>query len=185
MLIGGSIHQLDTRNQRLVTSTTLEDQHKPNDSPFNFEIKHDQLSKSSISKFRSRVATRDHQSSVTWYEGVLGSIHAHTMSKDTSQLLTGGKDRSRYAITKHQVIFTPSFWNYSFVVDIKNYYGRVTRSLSSYPVISWRHMLLLNKHKDVQAFQIALTTRSMSPFVIDEGGRSLLHVGSLNKAVPM
>lgn len=59
-------------------------------------------------------------------------------------------------------------------------FGRVSRTLSTYPILeSTAPIFAICRNGDLQGLQVALSSGSVSPFVLDEYGETLLHVGPL------
>ncbi len=70
---------------------------------------------------------------------------------------------------------------------VRNDYGRISRNLTTYTVVKADTSLFENTWNgspifracqlgDIEALRSAFSNRNMSPFVVDEEGKNLLHV---------
>ena len=58
--------------------------------------------------------------------------------------------------------------------------SRISRTLNIYPIVEWIAPIFAICHRgDLQGLQALLSSGTVSPFVLDDSGRSLLHVSLL------
>lgn len=74
----------------------------------------------------------------------------------------------------------PIFSRKALELRFRSSFGQISRTLSTYPILeSTAPIFHICRMGDLKGLQVALSTRSISPFVLDEKGQSLLHVSSL------
>ena len=115
-----------------------------------------------------------------WYWGVLGSVHIRTNTKYTKKL-KNSYDESEQPVTEEKVLtIRPSFLRYGFDLSFDRGFRSIPRNLRTYDTIS--HDAPVSGFVidgDLAAPQKALQQGVVSPFVSDESGHTLLHVGSV------
>lgn len=104
------------------------------------------------------------ENSIEYHTGIFGSV---TIYK---------KARNCQAFT---IVLQPAFLSRGFEIFLSRSYGQISGSLSVYPVIKQDDSLFeLCQNGDIDGLKTTLSSRSLSPLVLDECGRTLLHVGS-------
>ena len=126
------------------------------------------------SKDSSGIAIKE--TGLVWYNGMLGSVKVQSKSRS----LNGPKSRKPKfkVVTDEQIItVTPTFSRKTFELRVLNSFGGISRSLSTYPVLSSEAPIFdICTRGDLLGLQVALSSRGVSPFVLDQYGWSLLHV---------
>ena len=116
--------------------------------------------------------------SVTWYWGVLGYVSIRTNRKYTKKLRSSCVE-SEQPVTEEMVLtIRPSFLRYGFDLSFDKGFRSIPRNLRTYDTISQNAPVFRFVAKgDLAALQMALQQGVASPFVVDESGHTLLHVG--------
>lgn len=114
-----------------------------------------------------------------WYQGILGTIDVHDRSQSVG-LRTAINVPDRRFITEARIVaFSPSFLNRRFELCFENGLGRISRSLRTYPVMNEGAAIFKMCHSgNVSGLQDAFSSGVLSPFVLDNRGRTLLHVSA-------
>lgn len=74
----------------------------------------------------------------------------------------------------------PAFLRKTLELRFLHSFGKISRTLSTYPTLEdTAPIFQICKSGDLIGLQVALSSGSVSPFVLDEMGQSLLHVGPL------
>ncbi len=118
------------------------------------------------------------EDSGVWYQGILGTMKFKTKSESAYN----PQDHRGVSTYKDRPIFTrPSFLRYALEIRVTSSFGRVTRSLKIYPVMSHSSRVLqqawnMYGEDDIQGLQNAFTDGCLSPFTVDQNGLTFLHV---------
>ena len=111
------------------------------------------------------------------YRGILGNVSVRKKSNFTK----GGDDSHvtrRKAVSEERIIMiTPSFAQRGIELRFVSGFGRISRALSTYPVLPSRSPVFrMCIDGDLEGLQAALSNGRVSPFALHESGHSLLHV---------
>jgi hypothetical protein len=125
--------------------------------------------KSRISKKQSMVSRI--------YSGLLGKLLIRTVSESTRFINSETESPEMYSTSTSSWAFMPSFCSrYVAYQSFKNC-GFIQRALRIYPLIPNEHPIwLMCSGGDIKGLQELLSARQVSPFSVDEYGRTLLHV---------
>ncbi len=113
-----------------------------------------------------------------WYQGILGTMKFRTKSKSACN----PQDHRRVSTYEDRLIsIRPSFLRYALEIRVTSSFGRVTRSLRTYPLMSHSSPVLQQAWNmcgvgDIKGLQIAFTDGRLSPFTVDQNGMTFLHV---------
>lgn len=128
----------------------------------------------STSKDMSGIATKE--TSLVWYNGILGSVKVQSKSRSLNGP-NSRKPKSKVVTDEQIITVTPILFRKTFELRVLNSFGGISRSLSTYPVLSSKAPIFgICRSGDLQGLQVALSSGDLSPFVLDESGWSLLHV---------
>ena len=115
------------------------------------------------------------------YNGILGSV---TFRKKTkySRRSRDQMQQTDLVLEEDLIMITSSFFRRSFELRISNSFGWASRSLKMYPVMMEDAPVFRMCQKgDIEGLQVAFSRRDLSPFVLDNHGRTLLHVSHAAK----
>lgn len=126
----------------------------------------------------SHVTTKEKRFS--WYSGVLGNVVVHTRTVSAMKSPEARESRGERVIVQGNTSWIkPSFVRYAFEVRYIDSYWRVPTALKVYAVLDRRAPVFeMCMCGDLEGLQVMFSSGSVSPFVIDEFGRSLLHVST-------
>ncbi len=117
------------------------------------------------------------QTDRTWYNGTLGSVRIHRRSKRSGHCLNNSHDQMCVAMEEDSFMVSPAFMGRVFELRFCNSFGRIARSLNIYPVMMEDDLIFkMCQRGDMDGMQVAFSGGSSSPFVLDNYGRTLLHV---------
>ena len=126
----------------------------------------------------STIIAKSHN--VTWYWGVLGSVHISTHTKYTKKLRSSCVNSEQPVTGEKVLTLRPSFLRYEFDLSFDTGFRWIPRNLRIYEVISQDAPIFgFVIDGDLSALQGALQQGVASPFVSDERGHTLLHVSSV------
>lgn len=114
-----------------------------------------------------------------WYRGFFGRVNIQSKSNSLNRSNTR---KSGIKTTSNETIITmtPIFLRKTLELRFQNSFGRISRTLSTYPVLEDTAPIFeMCSTGDLQGLQVALSSGAVSPFVVDEHGCSLLHVSPL------
>lgn len=124
----------------------------------------------------SRVGFRNtvKETHLVWYRGFFGSVSIHF--KSTSLSRPDARSPGIKAITNEKIItITPILLRKTIELRFLNALGRISRTLSTCPILEHTAPIFeICRRGDLQGLQVALSSGSVSPFVLDEKGWSLL-----------
>ena len=131
------------------------------------------------SKDMSGIATEE--TSLVWYHGLLGSVKVRSKSRSLNRP-NARKPKSKEVTNEKVIAVTPALFRKTFELRFSNSCGGISRSLSSYPILQGRAPIFdICRNGDLQGLQVALSSGGVSPFVLSQGGLSLIHVSLLQK----
>lgn len=118
------------------------------------------------------------ESNLVWYRGFFGTVKIQFRSNSPTPSNT--RRHEIKATNKEKIItITPILLRKTLELRLQNSFGRISRTLSTYPVLEDRAPIFeICREGDLQGLQVALSSGSVSPFVLDEDGWSLLHVSA-------
>lgn len=112
-----------------------------------------------------------------WYDGILGSVRIHKKSKSKSRSSDTRPNQKAFTIEEDLIMIHSSLLRRGFELRFLNSFGRVSRSLNIYPVMMEDEPIFrMCQRGDIEGIRVALDGGSLSPFVLDNHGRTLLHV---------
>ena len=116
---------------------------------------------------------------VVWYRGFFGSVSCQSISTSVSRS-DNRKSRSK-AISEEKIIrIVPAYLRKTLELRCLYSCGQISRTLSIYPILrNGGPVFDACVSGDLKGLQVALSSGTVSPFVLDELGWSLLHVSSL------
>ena len=125
---------------------------------------------------RSTFGTTAKVKNYVWYSGFFGRIHLQ--SESTS---LGRSDTHRYedkaTSTQDIIRITPVLLHKTLEFRFGNSFGQISRTLSIYPILkNDAPVFLMCIEGDLRGLQTLLSSGTVSPFALNTGGRSLLHV---------
>lgn len=130
---------------------------------------------SRISKKPSSRSTKETNS--VWYHGLLGVVDVQHKSKSL-EISDFRWDKNKAVANEKLIRIKPSFMRKVLELRLANSFGRISRTLSMYHVVLERDTLIFNLcvRGDLRGLHIVLKKGDVSPFVVDECGKTLLHV---------
>ena len=127
-----------------------------------------------ISKDMSKIATEE--TSLVWYHGLFGSVRVQSKSRSLNRP-NARRPKSKVVTNEKVIAVTPALLRKTFELRFSTSSGGISRSLSSYPILEGRAPIFdICRNGDLQGLQVALSTGDVSPFVLSQGGLSLIHV---------
>ena len=131
-------------------------------------------SPSSTQKEVSRTTARE--TSTVWYDGVFGSVNVQRKSKSLHRSNTtrlGDRVISEEKIVRIRTAYLHKTIELRFL----NSFGQISRTLSICPVLDYDAPIFkLCMNGDLQGLKVALSSGTISPFVLNRKNWSLLHV---------
>ena len=116
--------------------------------------------------------------SVTWYWGVLGSVSIRTNRKYTKKLRSSCVESEQPVNEEKVLTIRPSFLRHGYDLSFDTGFPSIPRNLRIYEIINCdAPIFALVAAGDLATLQKALQQGIASPFVLDESGYTLLHVG--------
>lgn len=111
-----------------------------------------------------------------WYRGYFGRVDIHV--KSTSLSASKSRRTGNRAVSEEKTIkITPAFLRKTLELRLLSSFGQVSRTLKIYPILKISTPIFsICKNGDLGGLQAALSSGTISPFVTDEYGWSLLHV---------
>ncbi len=126
----------------------------------------------------ARTRSSKHRSmTISSFSGPFGRL----IVKNEVQNSTFGKESSNFVDTHHSEssawIFVPSFLSYALDYRYLNTCGYAERTLRTYPILPYEHPVwAMCTQGDLAGIQKLLGDRQISPFSVNKGGDTLLHV---------
>ena len=115
------------------------------------------------------------QERVTWYGGMFGTMILEKKSKYPKS--SASAERKKPLVSETAWTFRPSFISYAIQLRYARSFGYVSPSLKVYPVLDrYDPVFDMCEYGDLSGLQAALSRNSVSPFVTDSNGWTLLHV---------
>ena len=118
------------------------------------------------------------ETNLVWYRGVFGSVNIQLKSKYLPR--SNARRSGTQALTNEKTIsITPIYLRKTFELQFLHSFGRISRTLSTYPILEYRAPIFeIIRKGDLHGLQLALSSGSVSPFALSENGLSLLHVSA-------
>lgn len=115
-----------------------------------------------------------------WYRGFFGSIRVQV--KSTSRRISNTRRYEDKATTNEKIItIMPFFLRKALELRLSSSFGRIMRTLSTYDILEPEAPIFgVCSRGDLNSLRFALSSGNVSPFVVDEWGRTLLHVSFLS-----
>ena len=131
------------------------------------------------SRDMSGIATEE--TSLVWYHGIFGSIKVQSKSRSLNRPNIR-KPESKVVTSEQIITVTPTLFQKTFELRVSASFGGISRSLNSYPILEGNAPIFrICRNGDLQGLQVALSSGDVSPFVLSQGGLSLIHVSLLQK----
>ena len=129
---------------------------------------------SSISSGSFRSTTK--ATNLIWYRGFFGSVSIQSTSTSLSRS-DNRKPRSKPISEEKIIRIMPTYLHKTLELRCLYSYGQISRTLSMYPILrNGGPVFDACGRGDLRGLQVALSDGTVSPFVLDEDGLSLLHV---------
>ena len=125
---------------------------------------------------RATVRTAAKTKHYVWYSGFFGRIDVQSKSTSFNRSDTDRRDNKAMS-TQDIIRITPILLRKTFELRFGNSFGHISRTLNTYPILDDDAPIFRTCEKgDLQGLQALLSSRTVSPFVVNESGDSLLHV---------
>lgn len=143
--------------------------------PVNSVVQHERVQNPS-STHRGICRTTSEETRLVWYRSFFGRVDVHL--KSTSLSTSKRRKPGNKAISKEQTIrITPIFLRKTLELRFLDSFGQISRTLKTYPILDDDAPIFKTcRNGDLEGLQVALSSGTASPFVLDECGWSLLHV---------
>ena len=127
---------------------------------------------SSRSTFRTTAKVKNY----VWYSGFFGRIDLQSKSTSLGRSDTH-RSEDKATSTQDIIRITPVLLHKTFEFRFGNSFGQISRTLSIYPILkNDAPIFSVCIEGDLQGLQTLLSSGTVSPFALNTGGRSLLHV---------
>ena len=167
------MHSVNISSHGALRATTIEQASvtEPIDSVSRYETVQKSSSPSDSSYFPTV-----QEKYLVWYRGCFGRVGMHVKSRSLSTSKSHGS--RQIALSEEKTIKIMSvFLRKTFELRLLSSLGQISRTLRTYPMMaSGAPIFKICKEGDVEALQAAISTGTISPFVTDQNGWSLLHV---------
>ena len=111
------------------------------------------------------------------YSGVFGDVNVQKSTKFTSRSRNSSILRRKAIRESKAIMVTPAFFKTALELRVTSSLGRVSRTINLYPMLDRNDPIFeICRTGDLQGLQVALSSGSISPFVVDNYGQTLLHV---------
>ena len=172
------MHQLEL-TKVLVVETT--EHHTSSDSQPGMIISQDDRDANLLAGGqKSLVRTQRQESNKEWYRGIFGTITIQKKAKFSNQLPSLTAFENRPLAEETAIKITPSFIGRLLELRLASSLGKVSRNLSVYPIVPGGSPVFeMCRNGDIHGLQVGFSSGTMSPFVLDENGGSLLHVRTI------
>ena len=129
---------------------------------------------------RSTFGTTRRETHQVWYQGFFGRVDIRYKSTSLSRS-NDRRFRNKAAVFEEEVVrISPILLRKIFELRFVTSLSRIPRTLNIYSIIDWRAPIFdICCSGDLQGLQAMLSSGTVSPFVSDDSGRSLLHVSLL------
>lgn len=122
------------------------------------------------------------EASFFWYQGFFGQVNIQMRSKSSRRSRDSRFVGKKAAVEEMVVMIMPFFMKRGFELRLLNSFGRISRTLNIYPVLpQGSQVFSMCCAGDLEGLQTAFSNGSVSPFVLDTRGWSLLHVSLYNR----
>ena len=119
---------------------------------------------------------RSKEAHSVWYHGYFGSVDIRV--KSTSLSISKNRRTGNRAVSEEKIIkITPAFLRKTLELRLLSSFGQISRTLKTTPILErGAPIFRICMNGDLGGLQAALSSGTISPFVTDEYGWSLLHV---------
>lgn len=116
------------------------------------------------------------------YQGFFGHVNMQQKSKFIRGS-RGSRIVNQKALTEESLVtIWPSFMKFGFELRFVNSFGRIPRTLNIYPIMPRGSQVF---RMDLEELQVAFSNGSVSPYVLNPDGMSLLHVSISSRIVKL
>lgn len=128
------------------------------------------------STHRGTLRANSVNTSSIWYRGYFGSVDIQV--KSTSLSTSKSRRTGDKAISEEKTIrITPAFFRKILELRLLSSFGQISRTLRTYPILKDSAPIFdICANGDLRGLQAALSSGTISPFVVTKTGKSLLHV---------
>ena len=117
--------------------------------------------------------------SVFGYSGILGQLRIWKTTKLARWPNRQDSRKKQTLAEANTIVVTPVFFNTVVEWCVTKSMGQISRCLRTYPVVDARAPIFdIVRSGDVMAYQQAIVSGEVSPFLTSENGKSLLHVST-------
>lgn len=168
------MHSISISSTGHLQATTI-DQPSPA-GPINSVTRHEGVQGPPSSTRRGTLRTTAKEINFLWYRGFFGRVDVQCKSISLGN--SKYRNSESKAISEEQIIrIQPLLLRKIFELRFMSSFGRISRTLTTYPVLEYGAPIFdICQSGDLQGLQVALSSGTVSPFVVDESGWSLLHV---------
>lgn len=111
------------------------------------------------------------------YQGFFGAARIDTETKSSATLPHSHAMGQNILLKVTSIVVTPRILQRRFEIFVKNHFGQISRTLTVYPVVSWKSSFFqMCRDEDIPGIKAALGEGGMTPFILDEHGFTPLHV---------
>ena len=175
------MHSISISNSSDLQATTSEQ--PPLAKPIQSISRYDTMPRQR-STYKDILRAKSKETHSVWYRGYFGSVDIQV--KSTSLSTSKSCRTGNRAISEEKTIkITPAFLRKTLELRLLSSFGQISRTLRTYPILEDSAPIFdICLKGDLRGLQIALSSGTISPFVMTEEGWSLLHVrsGSISKS---
>lgn len=139
------------------------------------------LENQSLERIRNDASKRDtntssRETSSLAYRGLFGNVRVQRNSRFLARFPRSRAISKKAIAEEIKIVVAPSFLSKAFEMRYINSLSRISRTLNVYPTMkAYSRPFMMCREGDLQGLQIAFSNRSISPFVVDQYGLTLLH----------
>ena len=127
------------------------------------------------SAYKDTFGTNSKEMHSFWYHGYFGSVDIRV--KSTSISTSKSRRTGNRAVSEEKIIkVTPNFSRKTLELRLLSSFSHVSRTLRTYPILGYDALFYICSRGNLGDLQATLSSRTISPFVTDNDGWSLLHV---------
>ena len=167
------MHSISVSSSSDLQATSIE--HPSLERPIQSVSRYEELPKQ-CSTHTDFLRAKSKEAHSVWYHGYFGSVDIRV--KSTSLSTSKNRRTGNRALSEEKIIkITPAFLRKTLELRLLSSFGQISRTLRTTPILErGAPIFSICKDGDLGGLQAALSSGTISPFVTDENGWSLLHV---------
>ena len=173
------MHQLQITKANV---TEITENHVSDDAPNETIVSPDDHETDTVLRRpRPHMPTTSQDTYTEWYRGIFGSVEIRKRTKHSSQLPYLRAFGTQPLAEETAITIVPSFMRRLLELRLATSLGKVSRTWNVYHVMAMDSSIFnMCTNGDIGGLQALFSSSGISPFVLDEEGKTLLHVRPLS-----